>query len=78
MTIAGTVSFGDERVQETATVQPFFAPGGDLEAFVDGSSPVSVEILASAHFIPAASPFSLEFIAEVPLIVQDAVPQEVA
>ena len=64
----GAVSFGDERVQETATVQPFFAPGGKLEAFVDGSTPVSLEILATAHFITAAPPFSLEFIAEVPLI----------
>jgi len=64
----GVVSFGAERVPETASVQPFFAPGGNLEAFVDGSTPVSVEILATAHFVASSPPFGLEFIADVPLI----------
>ncbi len=64
----GTVSFGSERVPETVSVQPFFAPGGGLEGFVDGTSPVSLEILVPAHFVTAASPFGLEFIGEVPLI----------
>jgi hypothetical protein len=62
------VSFGTERVSETASVQPFFAPGGDLEFFVDGTTPVSVEILAKGSVVHAPPPFSLEFIGEVPLI----------
>jgi hypothetical protein len=64
----GVVSFGDERVEETASVQPFFAPGGNLEFFVDGTTPVSLEILASGHVVSFAPPFGLEVIGEVPLI----------
>jgi hypothetical protein len=64
----GVVSFGTERVEETASVQPFFAPGGNLEFFVDGTTPVSLEILAKAHIVNASLPFGLELIGEVPLI----------
>jgi len=64
----GVVSFGNERVEETASVQPFFAPGGNLEFFVDGTTPVSLEILASGHVVSFAPPFGLEVIGEVPLI----------
>ena len=68
-TVTGVVSFANERVQETASVQPFFAPGGGLEAFVDGSSPVSIEIVAKAHFVGSAPPpYGLQFTGEVPLI----------
>jgi hypothetical protein len=44
----GVVAFGSERVEEEATVQSFFAPGGGASFFIDGHSPVSLEILASA------------------------------
>jgi len=64
----GVVSFGSERVPETATVQPIFAPGGGLELFVDGNTPVSLEILAAGHVVAAAPPFSMEFMEEIPLI----------
>jgi hypothetical protein len=64
----GVVSFGSERVYETASVQPFFAPGGGIEAFVDGSTPVSIEILATARLVNSPPPYGLEFIGEVPLI----------
>jgi hypothetical protein len=64
----GVVAFGGERVPETASLQPFFAPGGALQLFIDGSTPVSLEILAAGKFIDSAPPFSLEFIGEVPLI----------
>jgi hypothetical protein len=64
----GAVSFGSERVQETASVQPFFAPGGNLEFFVDGTTPVSLEILATGHVVASSPPFGLEVIGEVPLI----------
>ncbi len=66
---SGVVSFGSERVGETVSVQPFFAPGGGLDAFVDGTTPVSLEIVARARLVGSAPPpFGLEFIAEVPLI----------
>ncbi len=65
---AGVVSFGTERVRETASVQPFFAPGGNLEFFADGTTPVSIEILGTGHVVNASPPFGLEFFGEVPLI----------
>jgi hypothetical protein len=65
---SGAVSFGTERVHETVSVQPFFAPGGNLEFFVEGTTPVSLEILATGHVVNASPPFSLEFFGEVPLI----------
>jgi hypothetical protein len=64
----GVVSFGAERVQETASVQPFFAPGGNLEFFADGTTPVSIEILSTAHVVSSSPPFGLEFSGVVPLI----------
>jgi hypothetical protein len=63
-----TVSFGSERVPETASVQPFFAPGGGLEFFVLGTTPVLVEILSKGRLADAAPPFGPEVIAEVPLV----------
>jgi hypothetical protein len=65
---SGEVSFGTERVSETASVQPFFAPGGNLEFFVEGKTPVSLEIVAMGHIVGASPPFGLEFYGEVPLI----------
>jgi hypothetical protein len=62
------VSFGSERVPETASVQPFFAPGGGLEFFADGSTPVSLEILSQGSILNAAPPFGPEVVAEVPLV----------
>jgi hypothetical protein len=67
--VVGSVTFGGERVPETASVQPFFAPGGSLEVFVDGKTPASFEILATAHVLSSSSPpFGLEFVGEIPLI----------
>jgi hypothetical protein len=66
--VVGVVSFGGERVSETASVQPIFAPGGSLVAFVDGTTPVSLEILATAHVVSSSPPFGVTFIGEVPLI----------
>lgn len=42
----GYVSLGGERVPERVTVQGFFVAGG-LAFYVDGSSPVSIEIVSS-------------------------------
>jgi hypothetical protein len=63
----GVVSFASERVGETVSIQPFFAPAGGLEAFVVGATPVSLEFLAKARFVDDP-PFGFEGIAEVPLI----------
>ena len=65
---SGVVSFGSERVAETVSVQPFFAPGGNLEFYVNGTSPVSIEILSKGSLTRAAPPFGPTVVAEVPLI----------
>lgn len=64
----GVVSFGGDRVKETASVQPFFAPGGNPEFFVEGTTPVVVEIIVTGHVVRSPPPFGLEFTGEVPLI----------
>jgi len=64
----GVVSFGTERVAETVSVQPFFAPGGDLSFFVDGTSPVSIEILSTGKVLTSSPPFGPTVETEVPLI----------
>jgi hypothetical protein len=64
----GVVSFGGERVQETVSAQPFFAPSGSLEVFLHGVTPVSLEILALGHIIDPSSPFGLGVFGEIPLI----------
>jgi hypothetical protein len=64
----GVVSFGTERVQERASIQPFFAPGGSLEFFVDGKTPVSLEILTMGHVTSSPPPFGPTTFGEVPLI----------
>ncbi len=65
---SGVVSFGGERVPETLSVQPLFVPDGSLEFYLEGHTPVSVEILSTGHILDAAPPFSLEVLDEVPLI----------
>ncbi len=46
--VSAIVSFGSERVEEEATLESFFAPEGRLDFFVNGHSPVSLEILGTA------------------------------
>jgi hypothetical protein len=64
----GVVSFGGDRVKEAASVQPFFAPSGNPEFFVEGTTPVQVEFLATGHVVSSSPPFGMEFVGEVPLI----------
>jgi len=65
---SGVVSFGTERVHETLSVQPFFAPGGGLEFFADGTSPVSIELLSKGRVISSSPPFGPTVVAGVPLV----------
>jgi hypothetical protein len=65
---SGVVSFGTERVHETVSVQGFFAPGGGLSFFVDGTTPVSIEILSTGKVINSSPPFGPTLTAQVPLI----------
>ncbi len=66
----GIVAFGSERVEETAELSSFYAPGGGLEFFTDGHSPVSLEILSAGHYVHlgGGAGYGPELITEVPLV----------
>ncbi|HEY1449312.1 MAG TPA: hypothetical protein VGF47_00060 [Solirubrobacteraceae bacterium] len=67
-TALGVVSFGTERVDERASIEAFFAPGGALQFYTSGSSPVSLEFLSPSHVAGAPGPFAQKFVTSVPLI----------
>lgn len=67
-TALGVVSFGEERVQERASIQAFFAPGGTMQFYVAGRSPVALEFLSPSHVASAQAPYAQKFITTVPLI----------
>ncbi len=52
----GVVSFGSERVEEKTSVQGFFAPGGALQFYTQGTSPVSLEFISPSHIVYGTSP----------------------
>jgi len=66
----GVVAFGQERVNETAEIHSFFAPGGGLEFLVVGHTPVSLEIPTSARLLQPGGEdgFGPEFTGPVPLV----------
>ncbi|MFI5010612.1 MAG: hypothetical protein ACHQDY_10085 [Solirubrobacterales bacterium] len=67
--IAGVANeIGGTPVTENATLQAFFAPGGGLNFYVNGSSPISAQIVAKGHFVTAAAPYGPELVSEVPLV----------
>jgi len=49
-TVLGYVTFGGERVEESAELFSFIRPSGGLEYFADGRSPVSFEVLTKGHY----------------------------
>jgi hypothetical protein len=66
--VLGVVSFGASRVQEKATVQAFFTPGGNIAFFTEGREPTVLEILSTGRFSGASNPFSQKLTAIVPLV----------
>jgi hypothetical protein len=66
--VLGVVSFGASRVQEKATVQAFFTPGGNIAFFTEGREPTVLEILSTGRFSGASNPFSQKLTAVVPLV----------
>lgn len=67
-TALGVVSFGSERVEERAKISAFFAPGGALQFYTEGSSPVSLEFLSPSRVTRAPAPYAQKFVTSVPLI----------
>ena len=49
--VIGIVAFGKERVEEEAELSSFFAPGGGLQFFTFGHSPVLLEILSTGKYV---------------------------
>ena len=66
----GFVTFGGERVEESAELSSFYAPGGGFLFFTDGHSPVSLEIIAPGHYknFTGGGGFGPELITTVPLV----------
>ncbi|HTA06277.1 MAG TPA: hypothetical protein VK774_07935 [Solirubrobacteraceae bacterium] len=65
----GEVSFGTERVAETASLQAFFGPSNSLLFYVQGSSPVALEFVSAGTNVNSGqSPYGLELKTTVPAI----------
>jgi len=66
----GFVTIGGERVEEAIEISSFYAPGGGIEFFSAGHTPVSLEILSSGHYVSlgGGAGFGPELITEVPLV----------
>ncbi len=63
----GVVSFGDTRVHEKLTVQPFFEEGGSLGFYAEGREPAVIELLSTGKFTSASGSGPVVK-AEVPLV----------
>jgi hypothetical protein len=68
--VVGIVAFGKERVEEEAELSSWFAPGGGLNFFTFGHSPVLLEIPSTAHYINlgGGGGWGPKLIAQVPLV----------
>ncbi len=66
----GFVSFGGERVIENAEISTFYGPGGAIEFFTAGHTPVSLEFLSTGKYtqLGGAGGFGPKLVAQVPLI----------
>lgn len=67
---AGVVDpIGGELVKENATLQAFFAPGGQLQFYTNAASPISAQLIASTgHYVTSSAPYGPQFIGNVNLI----------
>lgn len=52
------VAFGTETVAESGTVQAVFGAGETLNFFVDGTTPVAVEVIMAGTYTPDSPPYS--------------------
>jgi hypothetical protein len=68
--VVGFVSFGGERVIENAELSSFYSPGGGLEFFTAGHSPVSLEILSAGKYsqLSGGGGFGPKLFTKVPLV----------
>ncbi len=66
--VVGFVAFGTKIVEETSTVESFYAAGGGLEFFTYGHEPTILEIISKGHYVGAGGLYSHELEAEIPLV----------
>jgi hypothetical protein len=64
--VLGEVTFGSERVPENATLQGFFGPAASILFYVQGSSPVSLEVVSTGRFVRSSGKYSWELQTLVP------------
>jgi hypothetical protein len=64
--VLGEVTFGSERVPESATLQGFFGPAASVLFYVQGSSPVSLEVVSTGRFVRSSGKYSWELETLVP------------
>jgi hypothetical protein len=57
-----------ETVEEHATVQPAFGPGGVLYFVVEGHTPVELEYIMEGHFVSDSPPYGQALVLQIPLI----------
>jgi hypothetical protein len=66
--VLGEVTFGSERVPESATLQAFFAPNGGFLFYTQGSSPVSIEVVSTGRYVRSSGEYSWELETLVPAV----------
>lgn len=66
--VLGVVSFGQSRVLEKASVRAYFATGGSLAFFTEGTTPALLEVLSTGRFSTASNPFGQKLTAVIPLV----------
>lgn len=68
--VNGVVPIGGETVHETASIESFYSPGGGIEFYTFGHSPVLLEILSKGHYVNlgGGGGYGPELISEVPLV----------
>jgi len=66
--VLGEVTFGSERVPEEASLQAFFAPGGGLLFYTQGSTPVSLEVISTGKYVRSSGKYSWELKTLVPAV----------
>jgi hypothetical protein len=68
--VLGYVTFGGERVEETAENFSFYKPGGGFTFFTDGHSPVSLEVYSNGGYVnyTGGGGYGPELKVKVPLV----------
>jgi hypothetical protein len=66
--VLGIVAFGKERVEEKATLNSYFTPGGGIGFFTRGTSPTLLEVPSTGRYVGPNEGFGNELKTIVPLV----------